>query len=59
ENNALLQRADSRAKRAAVYGFIKLAIIVLPIILGYFFLQPYLDQAVNNYKNIGGLINGL
>ncbi len=56
ENNALLKKIDRRAKRAAIYGFIKLAIIILPFVIGYFLLEPYIDDAQRNYQTIQGLL---
>ena len=56
ENNEILKKIDKRAKRAAIYGFIKLAIVVLPLVLGYIFLEPYLNQAFDNYKNLQSLL---
>lgn len=57
ENNKMLRSIQARAKRAAIYGFIKLALIILPFVLGYIFLEPYFDQAKENYENIQGLLN--
>jgi hypothetical protein len=59
ENNKLLKRIDGRAKRAAIYGFIKLALIILPFVVGYLFLEPYFDQASENYSSIKNTIETL
>jgi hypothetical protein len=57
ENNKLLKKIDGRAKRAAIYGFIKLAIILLPFVVGYFFLEPYFDDAAENYSTFRETLN--
>ncbi|KKU49548.1 MAG: hypothetical protein UY47_C0001G0012 [Parcubacteria group bacterium GW2011_GWB1_49_7] len=57
ENNEILKKIDKRAKRAAIYGFIKLAIILAPFVVGYFLLEPYFDQAQGTYQNIQRLFN--
>jgi len=57
ENNKILRGIQSAQRRAAVYGLIKLALIIVPLVLGYVFIQPYLDQAVENYRSIQGLFN--
>ncbi len=57
ENNKILQKIEARAKRAVIYGFIKLAIIILPFVIGYFLLEPYFDQAMSNYSTFQGLLN--
>jgi hypothetical protein len=56
ENNKILHKVESRAKRAAIYGFIKLVLIVLPFVIGYFLLEPYLDEAQERYSNIQELV---
>ena len=56
ENHQILQRVDARAKRAAVYGFIKLALIILPFVIGYLFLEPYFDEAQEQYQSFQSLI---
>ena len=57
ENNKILRGIQSAQRRATVYGLIKLALIIVPLVLGYVFIQPYLDQAVSNYNSIQGLFN--
>ena len=56
ENNKLLKKIDSRAKRAAIYGFIKLAIIILPFVIGYFLLEPYINQGIETYSSLLELV---
>jgi len=57
ENNKILRGIQSAQRRATIYGLIKLALIIVPLVLGYVFIQPYLDQAVSNYNSIQGLFN--
>ena len=57
ENNELLKKIDRRAKRAAIYGFIKLVIILLPFVVGYFLLEPYIQEGIESYESIRGLLN--
>ena len=57
ENNHMLKRIEARARRAAIYGFLKLAIIVLPLVIGYFLLEPYLGQAMENLNTVRELLN--
>ena len=56
ENNQLLMRIEKRSRLAMTWGFIKLAVIVVPLVVGYLFLEPYLDQAVENFKGVQDLI---
>jgi len=58
ENNEILKKIDRRAKRAAIYGFIKLVIIILPFVIGYFLLEPYFDEAKTSYDTFQSLIKG-
>jgi hypothetical protein len=57
ENNLILKKLQSATRRAAIYGFIRLAIILLPLIIGYFFLQPYLGTAAGGIKEIQSLLD--
>ena len=50
ENNKILRGIQSAQRRATIYGFVKLIIIIVPLIAGYLFLQPYLDQALAGYN---------
>jgi len=52
ENNKILRNIEARARRAAIYGFIKLLIILLPFVIGYFFLEPYIRQAFQVYTEL-------
>ena len=56
ENNKILRGIQSAQRRATIYGLIKLALIIVPLIAGYLFLQPYLDQALEVYNRIQELL---
>jgi len=56
ENNLILQKIQKTARRAVIWGLIKVAIIVLPLIAGYILLQPFLGQAVDNFNNVQELL---
>ncbi len=52
ENNRILHRLD-RARRARfVWGFIKVLIIILPLIAGYIYLEPMLTPVIEQYKDL-------
>ena len=51
ENNRILQKLDRKAKWAILWGFIKILIVVLPLVAGYIFLQPFLDQSMTEYSS--------
>jgi len=57
ENNTILKRIDRRAKLAMFWGFIKLAVIAIPLIIGYFFLEPYFKQVAESYDSIHELVS--
>lgn len=52
ENNKILRKMQRAAKWAFIWGFIKVAILIVPIIAGYLFLQPYLDDLMASYSSI-------
>ena len=52
DNNKLLQKILRRARWATAWGIIKIVLLIVPIIAGYLFLEPYLDEAKENYSGI-------
>ena len=59
ENNEILRKVNARARRAALYGFIKLLIVIAPLVLGYYFLEPYINQGIASYDQAKGLLDTL
>lgn len=57
ENNKILRKIERRARWAILWGFIKIAIIAVPLILGYFYLEPYIGQALDNFNSVKELLN--
>ena len=57
ENHDLLMRIERRAKWVMLWGFIKLAVIAIPLILGYLYLEPYFAQAAESYNSFSELIS--
>ena len=57
ENHKILLKMQSTARRAALWGFIKLLIIVIPLVIGYLYLQPYFGIARENLDQVKTLIN--
>ena len=57
ENNKILRKMQRTARLAILWGFIKVAIIVVPLVLGYLYLEPYLGQALDNFNSIKELLN--
>lgn len=61
ENNKILRRLQRAYRMSLFWEFIKISLIVVPLILGYFYLQPYLNQlmgggsgsnTLNNLKDV-------
>jgi len=62
ENLKLIQETHQMVKSIkkyifmqSVWGFLKILIIVVPIILGFIYLSPLLKDAFKQYQNILGL----
>ena len=45
ENHQILLGMKGAARRAAVYGFIKLLLVIIPLAIGYVYLEPYFNGA--------------
>jgi hypothetical protein len=52
ENSRILRKMERRAKLAALWGFVKLLIIVVPLVIGYLYLEPHIDTAIDNYRSL-------
>jgi len=57
ENNLILRKIERRARWVFVWGFIKAAVIIVPLVIGYLYLQPFIDQAISNFNSIKEFIN--
>jgi hypothetical protein len=49
ENNQILLKMQRTARIAFIWGFIKVLIIIVPLVLGYILLAPFVGDAVGNY----------
>jgi hypothetical protein len=57
DNNRMLKKLERKAKWAFIWGFIKIAIVAVPIVIGFLFLQPYFEQISEMYRGLGELFN--
>ena len=57
ENNQILRKMQRAARWGYVWGFIKVALIIVPLVAGYLYLEPYLKEAVDNYNGFKELLN--
>lgn len=42
-----------------VFGFIKLILVIVPIVIAYLFLQPYFKTAISTYQDLLGVTNSV
>jgi predicted MFS family arabinose efflux permease len=56
ENNQILLKLQSRARWATFWGMLKIAIIVVPLVAGYFYLQPYIEQILGIYSEARNIL---
>jgi hypothetical protein len=59
ENNLILHKIQKRAKWSTIFGLIKIVVIVVPLVAGYIYFQPFLEQAVENYSGVKEILNTL
>ena len=52
DNNKILRKLNRNARWAVMWGFIKIAIIIVPLVAGYIYLQPFLGEAARNFESI-------
>ena len=56
ENNQILRKIERRAQWAILWGFIKVTVVIVPLVIGYLYLQPFLDQALENFNSVKELL---
>lgn len=56
ENNRILHKMQRAARWAVVWGFIKVAIVIVPLVVGYLYLEPYFEQFAENFNAIRSLL---
>ena len=57
DNNRILKKMERRLRWAVVWGFIKLVIIIVPIIVGFIYLEPYFSKVEENYYDLRHLLS--
>jgi len=45
ENNKILRKMQRTARWALIWGLVKVVIVVVPLVLGVIYLQPFFDSA--------------
>ncbi|MEK7135499.1 MAG: hypothetical protein AAB780_02225 [Patescibacteria group bacterium] len=59
DNHRSLEKMERRFRWAVAWGFIKLMLIVIPLVIGYFFLEPYFAGAADSFFGIRDLVNSI
>lgn len=57
ENSQILRKLERRARWAVLWGFIKVAVIIVPLVIGYIYFQPFFNQALENFNSVKELLN--
>jgi hypothetical protein len=57
ENNRILKDVHSILRWSRLWGFVKIAIIIVPFVIGYIFLEPYLGSVGDSLKQAQELYN--
>ena len=52
ENNHILHKLHRAYRWSFFWGFVKIALIVVPLVLGYFYLEPFLKNAQGSFSEI-------
>lgn len=56
ENALLLERMDRRNKWSLIWGFLKLVIIVVPLVFALGYFEPYFSKIGDGYRNVQDLV---
>lgn len=52
ENNRLLKKLVSHNRWQKIWGLFKVALFIAPLVLGYIYLSPYLQQLFGIYQKL-------
>ena len=52
ENNKILKRLDRTRRLAVIWGFVKVLIIIVPLIAGYLYLEPVIRPLITQYRDL-------
>ena len=55
ENHRLLKKLLNHNRLQAAWGWIKIALVVLPLAVAWFYLQPYFQKISDTYSAIQGV----
>jgi len=58
ENNQILRGIRSTTRWHFVWGVIKIAIFIVPLVIGYLYLEPYLGTLQDSLKQAQQLLGG-
>ncbi len=58
DNNKILRKMHRAARWTAVWGIIKLIIFVIPLVIGYLYLQPYLGPLGDLFQRTQEVLHG-
>ncbi|MBX4189029.1 hypothetical protein KW785_00340 [Candidatus Parcubacteria bacterium] len=58
ENNKILRKMQRTARWAAVWGVIKFLVLIIPLIVGYLYLEPYLKGLEPLFKQAQTVFSG-
>lgn len=59
ENNRILLKLEHTIRLQAIWGLVKILIIIVPLVVGYIFLQPYIGSITNNASQMRELLNSI
>lgn len=57
ENNQMLRGMRRFARWGILWGILKVAIIVIPIVLGYLYLEPHFGPISDTWRDAQDLLN--
>jgi hypothetical protein len=59
ENNRLLKKVVRYQRWETLFSFLKVLIIVVPLVLAYLYLTPMLSQVIDRYQSALGTVDEL
>lgn len=54
ENNLLLKKMERQARWGRIFSIVRIVIYVLPFVLAYFYLMPFIQKIADIYSSFSG-----
>jgi len=52
---AIVKKLKKQMMWQSIFGFVRILVIVIPLIIGFYYLTPFVQQAMDDYQKLMGV----